>query len=113
MRSLTSRIGRIVGVAAMLTLLAPSAALAAGGGTYRNPVLGHDFPDPSVIRVGGWFYAYGTEFVTPTRHVNIQVARSRDLVHWRYLGDALPRLPAWGDDTGVSWAPDVVHRGGR
>jgi arabinan endo-1,5-alpha-L-arabinosidase len=82
--------------------------------TYRNPVLDRDFPDPDVIRAAnGWYYAYGTEHVTAQRHINIQVARSHDLVHWQYLGEALPQLPSWGNKEGVSWAPEVVHQGGR
>jgi arabinan endo-1,5-alpha-L-arabinosidase len=81
---------------------------------YSNPVLDRDFPDPDVIRArDGWYYAYGTEGDPGGRHVNIQTARSRDLVHWRYLGDALPSLPIWGDQAVVSWAPEVVQRHGR
>ncbi len=101
----------IASAAAATAVARPAAAHAVA---YRNPVLDHDFPDPTVIRArDGWYYGYATEYVTPNAHVNIQVARSRDLVHWRYLGDALPRLPAWGDETGVSWAPHVVAYRGR
>jgi arabinan endo-1,5-alpha-L-arabinosidase len=93
------------------TSVASSGAVAAK--EYRNPVLDRDFPDPDVIEAAnGWYYAYSTESDPGGRHVNIQVARSRDLISWRYLGDALPRLPKWGDKTGVSWAPDVARRGG-
>jgi arabinan endo-1,5-alpha-L-arabinosidase len=34
---------------------------------------------------------------------------SRDLVNWRYVGDALPELPSWAADEARMWAPDVVH----
>jgi arabinan endo-1,5-alpha-L-arabinosidase len=109
-----------VAVAAVVAAVATSHVAAASGHTgsghaarYRNPVLRHDFPDPDVIRAGGWYYAYGTEGTAAGRHVNVQLARSRDLVHWGYLGDALPRLPRWGDAAQVSWAPEVVHRGRR
>jgi arabinan endo-1,5-alpha-L-arabinosidase len=35
--------------------------------------------------------------------------RSTDLVHWTYVGDALPQPPAWAADGAGLWAPDVVH----
>ncbi|HET7171767.1 MAG TPA: family 43 glycosylhydrolase [Gaiellales bacterium] len=44
--------------------------------------------------------------------MNIQVARSRDLVAWEYLGEALPELPPWAETTQMLWAPHVVERGG-
>jgi arabinan endo-1,5-alpha-L-arabinosidase len=91
-----------------------STAAAAHARGYHNAVLDRDFPDPDVIKASdGWYYAYGTEGDPGGHHVNIQTARSRDLVHWRYLGDALPSLPDWGDQAVVSWAPEVVQRGGR
>ncbi len=59
------------------------AARAAGAGTYVNPVLDADFPDPTVIRASdGWFYAYATQTVSGGLGYNFQVARSRDLVSW-------------------------------
>jgi arabinan endo-1,5-alpha-L-arabinosidase len=108
----------LLGVVAMVAFMAivggASATATTGGHTYRNPVLNRDFPDPTVrLASDGWYYAYGTEGDPGGVHVNIQSARSRDLVHWTYLGDALPHLPAWGDEANVSWAPDVVERAGR
>lgn len=83
-------------------------------GVYRNPMLNRDFPDPAVVKAhDGWYYAYATQKWTERTRVNIQVARSDDLQHWTYLGEALPKLPRWGDDAEVSWAPQVVRRGGR
>lgn len=91
-----------------------SAATASAAREYRNPVLNRDFPDPDLIKApNDWYYAYSTESDTTKGHVNIQVAKSRDLVHWNYRGDALPKLPSWGDQAGVSWAPDVARHGGR
>src|SRR3954453_16451872 len=106
---------RVNVVMALIAVALVGPASAAGGpGRYTNPVLPHDFPDPTVIQApDGWYYAYGTETDTPSGHVNIQLARSADLVHWTYLGDALPSLPAWGDRAAVSWAPDVVRQLGR
>lgn len=82
--------------------------------TYTNPVIDADFPDPTVIKaVDGNYYAYATQTERDGRWVNIQVARSSDLVHWQYLGDALPAKPAWADKTQDFWAPDVVRDGNR
>ena len=93
---------------------APGAAPTPRAGEYHNAVLNRDFPDPSVIKAAnGLYFAYSTQADRNGRHVNIQVARSRNLVHWNYLGEALPRLPAWGDDAAVSWAPHVVRHRGR
>jgi beta-xylosidase len=72
--------------------------------TFTNPVLDHDFPDPDVLRVGEDYYAYATN----SGEMNIQAARSTDLVHWDLLGDALPELPAWAVQSfGWGWAPEV------
>src|SRR4051794_60623 len=80
---------------------------------YTNPVLDRDFPDPNVIRASdGWWYAYATQGLGERPVINIQVARSSDLVRWEYLGEALPCPPAWARTTQMFWAPHVVeHRG--
>jgi arabinan endo-1,5-alpha-L-arabinosidase len=89
-------------------------SLHAGAGSYRNPVINSPFPDPDVIRApNGWYYAYATQGAYRTKHLNIQVARSHDLVHWRLLGDALPHLPSWGNNAALSWGPHVVAHAGR
>jgi arabinan endo-1,5-alpha-L-arabinosidase len=44
----------------------------------------------------------------PTFH-QLPAMRSRDLVHWRYVGDALPTPPDWAADGAHIWAPDVVY----
>ena len=74
--------------------------------TFTNPVLDQDFPDPDVLKVGDVYYAYATN----GNRVNIQVARSTDLVHWEVLGDALPELPVWAvQKFGSVWAPEVFN----
>ena len=81
---------------------------------YVNPVLDADFPDPSVMRApDGFYYAYGTQTQRGARWINIQVARTPDLVHWQYLGDALPLKPNWASATQDFWAPDVIRNGSR
>ena len=107
-------------------LLAALAACAGAGGvsaqragsgaarTYTNPVFDHDFPDPTVIRASdGWFYVYATQGPVAGGVQNIQAARSRDLVAWERLPDALPRKPSWASRTQLFWAPDVHQRGRR
>ena len=82
--------------------------------TYANPVLDADFPDPTVIPAAdGLYYGYATQTQREGKWVNIQLARSSDLVHWDYLGDALPARPGWASTTQDFWAPDVVRNGSR
>ena len=83
-------------------------------GTYLNPVLDEDFPDPAVIQApDGFFYAYATQTLRDGHWINIQVARSPDLVHWHHLGDALPEKPSWARETQDFWAPYVLKDGDR
>jgi arabinan endo-1,5-alpha-L-arabinosidase len=86
----------------------PSAA------TYQNPVLDTDFPDPAVLRApDGFYYTYATQGPHDGRTVNIQLARSRDLVRWDHVGEALPVKPSWASQTQEFWAPHVHHADGR
>ena len=72
---------------------------------FSNPVFDQDFPDPDVLKVGDIYYAYATN----ASSLNIQVARSTDLVNWRLIRDALPVLPAWAVKSfGYAWAPEVI-----
>ena len=82
--------------------------------TYRNPVLDGDFPDPAVILAAdGHYYAYATQTLLDGEWINIQVARSSDLVHWHHLGDAMPEKPGWAAETQDFWAPYVFRHGDR
>ena len=91
-----------------------TAVPATSTGTYSNPVLDEDFPDPAVIHAAdGYYYAYATQTLREGQWINIQVARSKDLVHWEHLGDALPEKPAWAKETQDIWAPYVLHDGHR
>ena len=82
--------------------------------SYTNPVFDFDFPDPSILHTpDGWYYAYATQGVTPDfKSLNIQAARSRDLVHWERLPDALPEKPVWAKYTWDFWAPHVIYDDG-
>src|SRR4051794_7670188 len=91
----------------------PSARPAAHEG-YVNPVIDADFPDPSIMRApDSYYYAYATQTERGGKWINIQVARSSDLVHWQYLGDALRSKPGWASGTQDFWAPDVIRDGSR
>jgi arabinan endo-1,5-alpha-L-arabinosidase len=82
--------------------------------TYSNPVLDADFPDPAILLApDGLYYAYATQTERSGGMINIQVARSRDLVGWEHLGDALPAKPGWASKTQDFWAPHVVRDGNR
>lgn len=60
-----------------------------GDGTYRNPILFADYPDPDIIRVGGDYYFVTTTFANAP---GLTLLHSRDLVNWRLLGHVVPRL---------------------
>lgn len=80
--------------------------------SYTNPVFDTDFPDPTVLQASdGWFYAYATQTIINGQTVNIQVARSPDMISWEHLGDALPVKPAWANQTQKFWAPHVSQFG--
>lgn len=104
----------LLSVAALLSLAPVSAATHSRQPTYVNPVLDADFPDPTVIRaLDGYYYGYATQTQRGGRWINIQLARSADLVHWQQLGDALPAKAAWASNTQDFWAPHVSREGAR
>ena len=80
----------------------------------RNPVVRGFAPDPSVIRVGEWYYLAVSSFEWfPT----IPLYRSRDLAHWESIGDVDTAVPARSlhgvpDSAGI-WAPSLSHDDGR
>jgi arabinan endo-1,5-alpha-L-arabinosidase len=92
----------------------PATASEPATGYYVNPVFDQDFPDPAVILApDGFYYAYATQTLRDGQWINIQVARSADLVNWEQLGDALPQKPGWAAGTQDFWAPYVLHDGER
>ena len=69
-----------------------------GDGTFTNPIMWGDWPDPDVIRVGDDFY-----FVSTSMHYvpGCPIAKSKDLVNWEMVGrhrsgGASPRGAALG-----------------
>jgi arabinan endo-1,5-alpha-L-arabinosidase len=109
-RSLFSFVVIIMLSSAALCCQSPGRKTAAAGAvkTYTNPVLNQNYPDPTVIQApDGYYYAYATNHEVQGQLVHIQVSRSRDLVAWEQLGDAMPQKPAWA--THDFWAPHVSY----
>jgi len=84
-------------------------------GSYANPVLEMDFPDPATLSAAdGFTYVYATQGSNAAGEMhNIRVARSRNLANWEMLGDALPAKPGWASKTQDFWAPHVIAADGR
>jgi beta-xylosidase len=60
-----------------------------GDGTYTNPVIAADFPDPDVILVDDVYYFLSTTmFIFP----GVTVLKSYDLVNWEFCSNVVPRL---------------------
>ncbi|MBC9797132.1 glycoside hydrolase family 43 protein [Sinomicrobium weinanense] len=76
---------------------------------FTNPVVARNFPDPTVIKAhDGFYYAYATNTTVNGETLNIQVLKSKDLLHWQACGDALPEKPHWASSD--FWAPHVIYR---
>ncbi len=104
----------------LLAQKAPSAIYTAdkGDGTFKNPLLWGDWPDPDVIRVGDYFY-----FVSTSMHYvpGSPILRSKDLVNWEMVGYAVDRYdddPKFDMNGGTmylngSWANTIRHHNGK
>jgi len=104
------KLAALLALAASACSTVPEGAPRPPEADYANPVLDRDFSDPAVLRTdSGWFYAYATQAASGDRFLNIQMARSRDLIHWEHLGDALPAKPRWAAAKQKFWAPHVIH----
>lgn len=124
--------GITLAVAALLGLMAANSACAgtarfawydykgvedgatAPPGMYRNPILAGFYPDPSVIRQGSDYYMVNSTF---SWFPGIPVWHSRDLVHWRQIGNAIDRpdqldFGRLGMSMGV-FAPAISFHAGR
>ncbi len=79
-----------------------------------NPVIPGFHPDPSICRVGEDYWLATSSFEW---FPGVPIHHSRDLVHWRQVGNALDRpaqLPLAGvGHSGGIWAPTLRWHGGR
>jgi beta-xylosidase len=75
-----------------------------GDGTFLNPILAGDHPDPTILKVGPDYYMTFSSF---DAYPGLVIWRSRDLVNWTPVGPAL-RTPI-----GSVWAPELVRHDGR
>ena len=66
-----------------------------------------------ILAPDGSYYAYATQTLREGKWINIQVARSKDLINWQHLGDALPVKPDWARETQDFWAPYVLRSGDK
>lgn len=75
-----------------------------GNGTYRNPVLAGDRPDPNVLKDGKDYYATFSSFLY---YPGVTIWHSRDLVNWTPVTAALKKY------IGNIWALDIAKHGER
>ncbi len=89
-----------------------------GDGTYTNPVIAADFPDPDVILVDDTYYMVSTTmFVFP----GVTILKSHDLVNWEYCSNAVPRFdfsPCYDLDgchrySHGQWATSIRYNDGK
>jgi beta-xylosidase len=75
-----------------------------GNGTFLNPILAGDHPDPSILKDGDDYYMTFSSF---DAYPGLVIWHSRDLVNWEPVGPALFK------NVGSVWAPDLVKHKGR
>ncbi len=71
--------------------------------------------DPAIIQTDQGYYVYSTDVrVAGEPKPGVMVRKSTDLIHWTWVGQALPGIPQEASDwTGAVnlWAPDVIKVG--
>jgi xylan 1,4-beta-xylosidase len=75
-----------------------------GNGTFLNPILAGDHPDPSILKDGDDYYMTFSSF---DAYPGLVIWHSRDLVNWQPIGPALFK------NVGSVWAPDLIKHKGR
>jgi xylan 1,4-beta-xylosidase len=75
-----------------------------GNGSYLNPVLAGDHPDPSVLKDGNTYYKVSSSF---DYYPGLVIWQSDDLVNWT------PLLATLNKPVGSVYAPDLVKHAGR
>jgi len=75
-----------------------------GNGTYLNPIMSGDHPDPSILKDGQDYYMTFSSFEA---YPGLVIWHSRDLVNWTPVGPALTHY------IGSVWAPELCKHNGR
>lgn len=79
----------ILSLISSVTVIAQKLHSDNGDGSFTNPVIPADFPDPDVIMVGDTYYMVTTTmFIFP----GVTILKSQDLVNWEYCSNAVPRF---------------------
>lgn len=90
-----------------------------GDGTYTNPLIYADFPDPDIIRVGDTFYYASTTF---SYFPGATILKSHDLVNWEYCANPLQQIAdsepynlqnGYNQYAGGQWAPSLKYYNGK
>ncbi|MBC7475067.1 MAG: family 43 glycosylhydrolase [Candidatus Sericytochromatia bacterium] len=67
-----------------------------------NPVFPSDYPDPSAIRYGKYYYSVATSSEwAPV----FPIMKSKNMVDWKNVGSVFPKRPKWA--VGNFWAPEI------
>jgi len=75
-----------------------------GNGTYLNPIIAGDHPDPTILKDGDDYYMSFSSFLA---YPGIIIWHSRDLINWKPICTALQK------NIGSVWALDLVKHEGR
>jgi beta-xylosidase len=75
-----------------------------GNGTFLNPLMSGDHPDPTILKDGRDYYM---TFSTFDSYPGLVIWHSRDLVNWRPVTAALTK------NIGSVWAPELIKHKGR
>lgn len=75
-----------------------------GDGSFRNPIIPGDHPDPTILKDGDDYYMTFSSF---NSYPGIIIWHSRDLVNWVPVGPALSK------NIGTVWALDLCKHGDR
>jgi xylan 1,4-beta-xylosidase len=75
------------------------ASAASSKAFYQNPILGGDYPDPSILRDGKDYYMTHSSF---EYYPGLLIWHSTDLINWKRVTYALNK------NVGSVWAPDLI-----
>ncbi len=97
----------LIALAVGLVGLSSCASAGRTAGSYANPVIPGEIPDPTVIRVGDTYYAAGTSFDFAPEY---PIYESKDLVNWTQVGAIFREPPEWCRND--FWAPELFYNNG-